>query len=409
MKTAGRILAGVLVLIVVAGAILWATLDHDQRRAIANLPTDRDVLFWESDQRDALFRAMDRLPWMISSNTIASGIKTRDLPLGAPLELAMDMDAFMASQNGAAVIVLVDGEMVLERYGNDFGPDGRWTSFSAAKSLTSTLVGAAVQDGAIGSIDDPVTLYVKGLKGSAYEGVSIRHVLTMSSGVAWSEDYTDPDSDVARFLDHKPDDGSNATISYLAQLPRAAAPGTRWHYNTGETNLIGVVVSEATGKPLAQYLSEKIWVPFGMQQDATWLTSDTGEELGGCCIQAATRDMARLGLFVLADGMAGGKRVVPEGWFAEATAVHFATNRARRSYGFQWWPHGDGSFEAGGIFGQGIFIDPARKLVIASNANWPNARDDDGKGAERDAFYQAVRAAVDARNIADSQASNPPL
>lgn len=389
--------------------MFWATLDQDQRRAIANMPANRDVLFWQSDQRDALFRAMDRLPWLISSNTIAAGPTTRALPQGEPLELPLDIDAFMASQNGAAIIVLVDGEVVLERYANDFGPEGRWTSFSVAKSLTSTLVGAAIADGFIESIDDPVTRYVEGLKGSAYEGVSIRHVLTMSSGVAWNEDYTDPASDVARFLDHKPDDGANATVSYLAKLPRAAAPGTRWHYNTGETNLIGVLVSEATGKPLAQYMSEKIWAPFGMQQDATWLTSDTGEELGGCCIQAATRDMARFGLFVLADGVIDGTRVVPEGWFTEATAVHFATNRARRSYGFQWWPHGDGSFEAGGIFGQGIFIDPARQLVIASNANWPLARDDDGMGAKRDAFYQAVRAAVDARNMPDSQNENPAL
>ncbi len=409
MRRFAKLLAIALALLLVAAGIVWVSLDKEQRSAIANLPTNRDVLFWESEQRDALFRAMDRLPWIVGSNTIAAGTAVRELPQGEPLDLPLDLDGFMASQNSAAIVVVHDGKLVLERYGNGFGPDGRWTSFSVAKSLTSTLVGAAIADGYIGSIDDPVTRYVEGLQGSAYEGVTIRQVLTMSSGVEWNEDYADPASDVARFLDHKPAERSNATVSYLSQLPRAAAPGTSWNYNTGETNLIGVLVQEATGKPLAQYLSEKVWAPYGMQQDATWLTSDTGEELGGCCIQAATRDMARFGLFVLDNGVIDGKRVVPEGWFAEATAVSFATNRARRSYGYQWWPFGDGTFEAGGIFGQGIFIDPARKLVIASNANWPGARDDDGKGAERHAFYMAVQAAIDAREKANSQAGTGAL
>ena len=302
----------------------------------------------------------------------------------------------MQSQNASALVVVQGGKVRLERYANDFGPDGRWTSFSVAKSLTSTLVGAALHDGAIRSLDDPVSEYVEGLRGSAYDDVSIRQLLTMSSGVRWNEDYTDPASDVARFLDYEPPAGEDATVSYLRQLPRDAPPGTRWQYNTGETNLIGVLVREATGEPLADYLSEKVWRNFGMAQDATWLINDSGEEIGGCCIQAATRDMARFGLFVLADGVANGKRVVPEGWFAEATRTHFATNRAHRSYGFQWWPYADGSFAAGGIFGQGIFIDPARDLVIASNGNWPTATDDAGKGEERHQFYKAVQAAIDA-------------
>ncbi len=397
MRSLGKLLGIVLIIAIGVAAIGWMMLDKDQRTAIAHLPTDRDVLFWEDDQRDALFRAMDRLPWIIGSNTVAAGDETRALPQGEPLSLPLDVDAFMLAQNGAALVVVLDGEVVLERYGNGFAPDGRWTSFSVAKSLTSTLVGAALQDGYIESVDDPVTRYVEGLQGSAYEGVTIRHVLTMGSGVDWNEDYLDPASDVAQFLDHKPDDGTNATVSYLSQLPRAAEPGTRWNYNTGETNLIGVIVREATGRSLADYMSEKIWRPYGMQQDATWLTNDTGEELGGCCIQAATRDMARFGQFVLDDGVIDGARVVPKGWFAEATQISFETNRPRRSYGFQWWPYGDGSFAAGGIFGQGIFIDPARNLVIASNANWPKARDDLGKAADRFAFYQAVQAAVDAR------------
>lgn len=377
----------------------WLALDEDQRALLVSAPADTDVLFWTDDQRSAGFRMLDRLGWLVGSRVIEAGGEVMPLPQGEDLTPFIDMDvnAFMESQSSAAIVVVQGGEVVLERYGLGFGPEGRWTSFSVAKSLTSTLVGAAIADGAIESLEDPVSRYIPDLAGSAYDDVTIRQLLTMSSGVRWNEDYSDPQSDVARFNAHEPSGGMDATVSYMRNLERDAPAGERWAYKTGETNLIGVLVSEATGKPLADYLSEKVWTPFGMEEDATWLLNSTGNEISGCCIQAATRDMARFGMFVLADGVVDGQRTVPEGWFAEATASHFATNRPRRSYGFQWWSYDDGSFAAGGIFGQGIFIDPERDLVIATNANWPTATDDMGKGAERFAFYQAVRRAVDAR------------
>ena len=137
-----------------------------------------------------------------------------------------------------------------------------------AKSVTSTLVGAAIQDGKIKSLNDPVTAYVPDLKGSAYEGVTVRQMLTMSSGVKWNEDYTDPNSDVAKAGGTVTEPGVNPMVSYLRKLPRAHEPGTQFNYNTGETDLVGVLVSEATGETLAQYASEKIWKPCGMEQDA---------------------------------------------------------------------------------------------------------------------------------------------
>ncbi len=378
----------------------WYSLDKETRAVVASLPTNSDVLFWSTEQRDAGFRALDRFPWLAQARTISKGDKVRALPQGTPLEIAADVDAYMTRQRASAIVVLLDGELVFERYGLDFGPDGRWTSFSVAKSLTSTLVGAAIQDGAIASLDDKVTRYIPGLAGSEYDDVTVRQLLTMSSGVRWNEDYTDPASDVARFNAHQPEDGLDVTVSYMRRLEREAPPGEKWVYKTGETNLIGVLVSEATGKPLADYLSEKIWSPFGMEQDATWLLGTTGHEISGCCIQAATRDMARFGQFILEGGVIDGARVVPEWWLQEATSTHYATDRPRRSYGYQWWTYDDGSFAAGGIFGQGIFIDPDRRLVIASNANWPLATDDDGTDKDRDAFYDAVQAAADTRNTA---------
>lgn len=293
-------------------------------------------------------------------------------------------------------MILQGGQLRLERYGLDFSAQGRWTSFSVAKSFTSTLVGAAIKDGAIKSLEDKVSTYIPDLRGSAYDDVSVRQLLTMSSGLRWNEDYEDPQADVAKFNNATPDPGIDATVSYLRKLPRAHPPGTVWHYNTGETNLIGVLVSSAVKKPLAQYLREKIWQPAGMEAPATWLLGSTGHEIAGCCIQAATRDYARFGQFVLSGGKgANGVASVHADWFAQATTKQKDIGEPGHGYGFQWWTYDDGSFAAQGIFGQGIFIDPKRQLVIASNANWTRATMGP-EPAAREAFYRQVQALVDA-------------
>ncbi len=226
--------------------------------------------------------------------------------------------------------------------------------------------------------------------------MTVRQLLTMSSGVRWNEDYEDPNSDVARFNNAVPDPGMDATVSYMRRLPRAHPPGTVWHYNTGETNLVGVLVSSATHRTLSSYLQEKIWQPAGMAMPATWLLSATGQEIAGCCIQAATRDYARYGLFMLDNGRAqDGRAMLPADWIADATTRHMDIGRPGRGYGYQWWTYDDGSFAAQGIFGQGIFIDPHRRLVIASNASWTRATNGP-EGEARQAFYHQVQALIDA-------------
>ncbi len=294
-----KIAVGLLAALAVAGAAGWFSLDKETRGLLATLPTNRDLLFWSQPQRDAAFRALDRLPVLAKWRVVPAGGTPMPLPPGPPLKLPLDVDAYMAGQRSAALLVVHDGKLRLERYGLGFDSSGRWTSFSVAKSITSTLVGAAIRDGHIRSMDDKVSDYIPQMKGSAYDDVSIRQLLTMTSGVRWNEDYADPNSDVAQFNNHKPEDGVDALVSYLRRLPREVPPGTRWHYSTGETNLVGILVSQATKKPLAAYLSEKIWVPAGMEQQATWILSKTGQEISGCCIQAATRDFARFGLFIL--------------------------------------------------------------------------------------------------------------
>jgi CubicO group peptidase (beta-lactamase class C family) len=395
-----KIVAWLLAAVALAIAAGWFSLDKETRAFLATVPTNRDLLFWNEAQRDAAFRALDRLPVLAKSRVAAAGATPLPLPPGPPLALPLDLDAWMGSQRSAGVVVLQDGRMRLERYGLGFDGGGRWTSFSVAKSVTATLVGAAIRDGYIRSMDDKVTAYIPQMKGSAYDDVSIRQLLTMTSGVRWNENYGDPDSDVARFNKHQPEEGVDAVVSYLRRLPRAVPPGTRWNYSTGETNLVGILVSQATKKTLSAYLSEKIWVPAGMEQQATWILSKTGQEISGCCLQAATRDFARFGLFILHGAQVQGAGIVPEGWLAEATSTRASTGRPNLGYGYQWWTYPDGTFAARGIFGQGIFIDPRRKLVVALNANWDGGASDRAAHAGRETFYRAVQQAVDAEAAA---------
>ena len=380
--------------VALAGGGWYASLDQETRGLLAALPTNRNVLAWTLPQRDAAFRAMDRITLLADARTAQPSAQALPLPPGKPLEIP-GIDAYLAMQRAAGLVILQDGKLRFERYGLGFDATGRWTSFSVAKSFTSTLVGAAIKDGAIKSLEDNISVYIPGLRGSAYDGVSVRQLLTMSTGVRWNEDYEDPNSDVSRFNNAAPQAGMDATVSYMRTLPRAHQPGTVWHYSTGETNLIGVLVSSAVKKPLTQYLQEKIWQPAGMQAPATWLLGKSGHEIAGCCIQAATRDYARFGLFALAGGAAGGQQIVPQDWFAMATTKQIDIGAPGRGYGFQWWTYDDGSVAAQGIFGQGIFIDPKRRLVIASNADWTRAT----KGPEpdaREAFYKQIQALIDA-------------
>lgn len=340
-----------------------ATSEAQQRQVGA------EILFWSQAQRDANFPAMEKL---FPGSTIKAPAHARVLPAGAPLPIpAADVDAFMSSMNVAGLIVLQNGKVRLERYARGLTAEGRWTSFSVAKSFTSTLVGAALKDGYIKSLNDPVTRYIPELAGSGYDGVTVAQLLTVTSGVKWNEDYTDPKSDVARmFLEPVPA-GVDPTVYFMRKLPRDTAPGTKWVYKTGETNLIGVLVRRATGKSLVAYAEEKIWKPAGMERDGFWMTDQTRAEVSGCCLSVSLRDYARFGQFVLE----GGHGVTAKRWFADATKPHAEVAPGGFGYGYQWWTYPGGRFGAVGIFGQGIVIDPATKTVVAMVSAAPKASD----------------------------------
>ncbi len=281
-----------------------------------------------------------------------------------------DLFDYLALNRVAGILILKNGEMVLEDYELGTAPETHWPSYSMAKSVSSTLIGAALQDGSITSLDDPVTKYVPALKGGAYEGVSVRNVIQMASGMKWDEAYTNGKSDRRKLLEIQLEQKPGEILKYMSGLSRSGAPGTIWNYNTGETFVVGAVLEGATHKPLAKYLSEKIWAPWGMESKAKWqLESPNGAGWAGGGLAATLRDFARIGLLVQADGVIDGKRLVPPGWFEEAGSAKEIGGKTVQ-YGYLWWtfPKDDpvhaGAFQAQGIFGQHMYINRKEKLVI---------------------------------------------
>ena len=334
--------------------------------------TGQSILFWTPQQQISGYRAIDQL--------FATRPVTASKPPYPLLPDARDfsgfsyrydgrkltIDDYLRDQRAAGLLVVKDDRVLLERYtlGND--EHSRWISFSIAKSVVSMLIGAAIKDGYFDSIDDRIVDYLPQLKGGGYDSVTVRNILQMASGVAWNEDYADPQSDVALAPG-----GTLPLFGYMQALPTEAPPGEKFNYNTGETNIAGALLRAAIGNNLSTYLEHKIWRPFGMESDANWLLeAPGGVEFGGCCINATLRDYARIGIFAMRDGvLPTGERILPEGWMRDSTTP----SKGFDGYGYYWWLLGDGVYPALGVFGQIIWIDPARRIVIVMHSAWPVA------------------------------------
>lgn len=290
----------------------------------------------------------------------------------------VDLYDYFSVNRVTGIVVLKNGELVFEKYAEGNTPQTRWMSMSVAKSITSSLVGVAINDGYIGSVDDPVTEYVSALRGSAYDGVTIKQVLGMNSGVGWDETYTNPKSDRRDLLRAQLAQRPGALLEVMAGLKRVAEPGTCHNYSTGETQVAGEIVMAATGKKLSDYLGERIWQPCGMEQAAYWwLDSPGGNEIAGSGLAATVRDFARFGQFMLEGGRVNGTAVFPEGWCETATTPTTLVTGERVDYGLMWWTpwtesgRVDGIFQAYGIHGQVIQVDPVRNVVVAVSAAQP--------------------------------------
>lgn len=290
-----------------------------------------------------------------------------------------DLYDYLAIGRVSALVIIHQGQIAYENYLMGNSEQTRWMSMSVAKSMLATLVGAAIHDGHIDSIDDNMVRYLPRFAGSAYDGVTVRQLLQMTSGVRWNETYTDSSSDRRAMLEAQISQQPGAILQLMAALPRVAPPGTQWNYSTGETQLVSALVQAATGATVADYLSEKIWQPAGMEADASWwLEADDGLEIGGSGLAATLRDYARFGLFLLGDGFGqDGQRILPVGWVKNASTAKIVDGE-QVEYGYMLWPLRDDAFAAIGIFGQFVYVNPGKNIVVAMWSAQPKPIDRSG-------------------------------
>lgn len=371
--------------VMVGTLLLFASSVNQQKFARAEVESDigsvRDI-FDGSLFPDKAVRTFSSTEKIFPTRTIKAGERFDPLPMSDnPIKTlsfssggkTYDLPDYVALNRMVGLLILKDGKIVFEHYDFGFTPKTRWMSASIAKSFVSTLVGAAIKDGFIASISDPVTKYLPQLAGSAYENVSVRDVLMMASGVKWNETYVDPASDRRKLLELQIAQKAGGIFDYMKSLSKASEPGTSFNYNTGETILIGEIVQAATKMHLADYLSQKIWSPLGMQSDASWwLDSPDGHEIGGAGILATLRDFGRFGQFILNGAQIDGKKIVPDWWLADATSAKPLVGvNSPNGYGYQWWTvkaeaggvH-EGVFMGRGIYGQYLYINPRNNVVI---------------------------------------------
>ncbi len=358
LKWAVRLLV---VLIVAAAAVgLWKREEITRLLAVNSLFSEGKIVSNFSNM-DAAF---------LSTPVARGNGATTELSYGPETSLPRTVDTWIKDRNVTALVVLKGGEIVYENYFLGTGPDDLRISWSVAKSYLSALVGILLEEGTIDSIDDPVTRYAPALKGSAYDRATLKNVLQMSSGVVFDEDYLDRKSDINRMgrviaLGGELDD-------FTADLKESfAPPGDRWKYVSIDTHVVGMVVRGATGRSVADLLSEKVIAPMGLEHAPYYLTDGAGTAfvLGG--LNLTTRDSARFGQMFAQKGRWNGQQIVPADWVKASTLPSAPTAEGKIGYGYQWWiPQGsaEGTYMARGVYGQYIYIDTARNVVIATNA-----------------------------------------
>ena len=286
----------------------------------------------------------------------------------------------------AALLILQGGKITFEDYWLTGGEDQTWLSMSVAKSFISALVGIAIEQGYIADIDQAVTDYVPQLESSAYDQVAIKDILQMSSGASWNEDYGDPESDINRFGRIFALGGS--MNEFAATLVREFEPGTYNRYNSTDTQVLGMLLTEATGRTVSDYMIENIWHPMGAEHKAYWLTDLQEMEMVFGGLNATARDYAKLGEMYRLGGMFNGRQIVPASWVEASIkpdAPHLIPGDNPASdwplgYAYQWWiPEGsEEEFMAIGVYNQFIYVAPEKNLVIvklSANSAYGTAED----------------------------------
>ena len=362
MGTFGKWVLRILVMLVLAAVVvgLW------QREQITRLLAVNSLF-----SEDKIVNNFSHMDAAFLTTPVSRGTgPTSELAYGADATLPAEVADWVTARNVTALVVLKDGDIVHESYYKGTAPDDLRISWSVAKSYLSALIGVLLEEGVIASIDDPVTQYAPALIGGAYDGASIRNVLNMASGVVFDEDYLDSKSDINKMgrvlaLGGSMDD-------FAASMTQTFTPaGTQWQYVSIDTHVLSMVVRGAIDRPIAELLSEKIIAPMGLEREPYYLTDGFGTAfvLGG--LNVTTRDYARMGQMFLQRGMYNGQQIVPAAWVDASTIASAPTAEQQIGYGYQWWvPRGAvaGEFMARGIYGQYIYINRARGIVIATNA-----------------------------------------
>ena len=344
----------------------------------------RVVHLFDADRIVENFRSADQLG---ATRIMTASSEQRPYPSGAAIELPdgfifdkqmLSTEQFLADSWTTGLLVIQDDRIVYERYSLGHSESTRTISWSMAKSFISAMIGIALDEGSIASIEQPVDFYVPELQGSGYETVRIKDVLQMSSGIAFNEDYGDFNSDINRwgrgFALGSPQD------KFAASLTRGREPGTLNHYVSIDTHVLSMVLSRATGKSITGYMQEKLYQPLGMEYDGYWLVDGAGKEMALGGLNLTMRDFAKLGSLYLNHGELDGKQIVPANWIAASTvadAPHLQPAEGDFGYGYQWWLplSDDGEYMAMGVYGQYIYINPSKSMVVVKLSANPRYND----------------------------------
>jgi CubicO group peptidase (beta-lactamase class C family) len=312
--------------------------------------------------------------------------KSSQLPLAYDYQgRSLSLEEFLERTQTTGLLVLKNEDLLVERYWQGYTKESLAVSFSVAKSFTSALVGIALEAGLIASIDNPVTKYVPELIGSGYEGVPIKHILQMCSGINFIEEYDQEDSDIVAMRRHIEE--GKAIKEYARALQAKQQSGQVYNYASIDTQILGMLLENVTGMSTGDYLQNRIWGALGMQADAKWVTDHHGTVLTYSLFNVTLRDYAKFGLLYLNKGAWQGKRLVSEEWVQESVIPEkeflilkdFYNEGWDIGYGYQWWVPGgaEGEFTALGIYGQYIYVNPAREIVIVKTSADPSFDEND--------------------------------
>ncbi|UYV38602.1 beta-lactamase family protein [Rhodobacteraceae bacterium D3-12] len=386
MRKFGKLLGRLLLVLIVAAAALYVWKREEITRVMAV-----NTLFSEEKIVNN-FSNMDDL--FLTIPMTRGDAPVSPLPQGDEMTMPDGFAQWRDTRAMTAMVVLKDGAIRHESYHLGTGPEDRRISWSVAKSFLSALFGIVLSEGAIDSIDDKVTKYAPGLAGTAYDKATIKDVLQMSSGVTFNEDYLDFWSDINR-MGRVVALGTSLDAFTEGLSETFAAPGETWQYVSIDTHVIGMVIRGATGRRIADLMQEKIFDKMGLEAAPYYVADgyETAFVLGG--LNLRTRDYARFGQMVLQDGQWQGEQVVPADWLAASTAPSAKTKPGARQYGYQWWmPHDAraGEFFAIGVYGQYIYIDKPRGVVIAMNSADRKFREDGVTDGNIDMFRSIAEA-----------------